>query len=174
MLLNVFGYNRPALRLYARLGYQPAASLLARPLDGPATGPATVRLEPLSQADAEEYRETLAAADPHHAQALRNGQPDDPGHEFWEAYAAERRLGRLWLQSQRRSDGLQVLVRDLSADERDLRVLLEAADRVARDRGATSLAIGVYGTKDPAPALRTLLEDEAGFSLTAQLMRKTL
>ena len=174
MLLNVFGYNRPALRLYARLGYQPVAALLARPLDGPATGPAQYRLEPLGPAEAEEYRAALAGADPHHAQALRDGQPDDPGHEFWAAYAGDRRLGRLWLSPQRRSDGLQLLVRDLSAGERDLRALLEAADRLGRDRGATVLAVGVYGTEDPAPALRALLEDEAGFSLTAQLMRKTL
>jgi GNAT superfamily N-acetyltransferase len=132
------------------------------------------RLRPLGPAEADGYREALAGADPHHAQALRADQPGDPGHELWAAYAGERRLGRLWLSPQRRSDGLQLLVRDLAAPVRDLPVLLEAADRVARDRGATSLAVGVYGTGNPARALRTLLEDEAGFSLTAQLMRKTL
>jgi ribosomal protein S18 acetylase RimI-like enzyme len=177
VLLNVFGYNRPALRLYAGLGYRPTAALLARPLDRRETAASektSLRLEPMARTDAEEYRAALAVADPHHAQALLDGTPDAPAHEFRTAYDGDRPAGRIWLQQQRRSDGLQVLVRDLSATERDQPALLAAAERVGRDVGATSLAVGVYGTDHPAQALRALLEDEAGFGLTAQLMRKTL
>jgi ribosomal protein S18 acetylase RimI-like enzyme len=191
--LNVFGHNVAALRLYDGLGYRPVATMLSKDLrlSEPAAGEVPrLRLQPLPAGDREGYRSAVQRADaermvrsgmlpaPEARQkaaddwaALARGGHRGVDHRAWLAYDGAVEVGRVWLQSLPRSDEEHVLALDLSPVDHGYRpALLLAAAEVSRERGAVALDASVFACE---PGVQECFE-EAGYTVTARLLRKDL
>jgi ribosomal protein S18 acetylase RimI-like enzyme len=100
-----------------------------------------------------------------------------PGHLLLTAVVGDRPVGRVWLQLEARPDGTQAVVQLLETEDGTdgdgpalVRAALAAVEEVCRARGASTVAVSVFGF-DRA-ALGFYRDD--GFRLTAQLMAKAL
>jgi len=188
--LNVFGHNRPAIRLYSGLGYDVAMSSLTLRLDDAPLDPGagTVRLEDVAAGETDaalrrledhladglacsllmsdrEARDEARAA---MARLLADG-PATPGALLLAARDGDTDLGEVWVHVAHRSDGPHAQAR-LLVDPARLAEVLAAVTRTCGARGVTSLDVTVHGFE---PEARSLYES-AGFTLTAMQMLKPL
>ncbi len=198
MRLNVFGHNRPAVRLYESLGYVVTGATMTCRLDvgRPADDVGGPRVElremtpgeyvvfrPRLEAD---YAANIARAGAMPMAEARRKSADDlasllprgrlsEGHLLWTAYDGTRPVGEVWVHLRQRSDGLhafgyQLEVREELRRNGYGRAVVEAALRACRERGVASAGLSVFGFNDGA---RRIYE-EVGFELTAQTMSKPL
>jgi GNAT superfamily N-acetyltransferase len=94
---------------------------------------------------------------------------------LWTAVVDDEAVGMGWLEMRQRPSGVSAWIYDISveADHRGRglgRGLLDALHAAARDLGATSMALNVFG--DNRTAIR--LYETAGYAVTAQQMRREL
>lgn len=99
-----------------------------------------------------------------------------PGMSLLSAYDAELRVGHVWLQLEPRiGETGEAWLYDIEVDARVRgrgygRALLEAAEVVARDAGATYLGLNVFGANEVARALY----ESADYEVKTLQMRKRL
>ena len=108
------------------------------------------------------------------AQLLPDGLASTDMH-LWTAVVDEEPVGMAWIELRQRASGVSAWVYDISVDAdhrgRGLgRGLLDALHAAARDLGATSMALNVFG--DNTTAIR--LYETSGYAVTAQQMRREL
>lgn len=195
--LNVFAHNQPARALYDSLGYQVAATQMARRLDLSAMPVPTrprVRLEPMTEAEFDRYRaraeqayaESFVASGTLPAAEARTRAADDfarllpeglatPGQHLWTALDADREVGMIWLAVSRTPDGLHAFGYDLLVPEPLRRhgygrAIMALAERECRDRGVVRVGLNVFGHNAGAHSLY----EQAGFEATSALMTKRL
>ena len=199
MRVNVFDRDTATGALLSGRGYAPAATQMSLDLTQPAldhAGPPapSIKLRLMTVAEyaafrvdqqavyADELRDSgLAAPEAAAARAAAElvellpvaGPP--AGHLLWTAWAADRAVGHLWLAVDDHHDGPRAFVYDIAvtADARRRgygRVIMQAAEQMARDRGCTSIGLSVFGFNHPARALY----DALGYQPTETLLRKTL
>lgn len=198
MRLNVFGHNRPAVRLYESLGYVVAGATMTCRLDverpsGDERGP-RVELRPMTPGEYVVFRPRLEADYAANlarsgvmpvAEARRKAADEltallphgrlSEGHLLWTAYDGTRAVGEAWVHLRPRSDGLHAFGYQLEVRE-DLRcqgygrAVVTAALRECRKRGALSAGLTVFGFNEGARRIYEAL----GFELTAQTMSKPL
>lgn len=198
MRLNVFGHNRPAVRLYESLGYVVAGATMTCRLDverpsgderrprvelRPMTSGEYVVFRPRLEAD---YAANLARSGVMPVAEARRKAADEltallphgrlsEGHLLWTAYDGTRAVGEAWVHLRPRSDGLHAFGYQLEVRE-DLRcqgygrAVVTAALRECRKRGAVSAGLTVFGFNEGARRIYEAL----GFELTAQTMSKPL
>ncbi|GGK33289.1 hypothetical protein GCM10010124_27530 [Pilimelia terevasa] len=154
----------------------------------------TVRLEPMTPAafDAYAARASLAYGDelaaagvlpPAEARekagtdfsSLLPQGLDTPGHDLWTAYADDEVVGLLWIWQTPESTGPYLHVCDIEVvpgrrGQGYGRALMEAAERVARERGAASIGLQVFGNNAVARALY----DSLGYAVVRAQMKKQL
>lgn len=97
------------------------------------------------------------------------------GHRLWTAYDGDVEIGVLWLQVERKSDGLQAFGYDFEVRPELRRkgygrAIMRAAEKVCRELGVVSVGLSVFGSNLGA---RTLYE-QMGFEVTAIHLRKRL
>ncbi|MFG3698371.1 GNAT family N-acetyltransferase [Micromonospora sp. NPDC047620] len=97
------------------------------------------------------------------------------GHHLWTAYDGDDEVGMLWLHVEQKSDGPHAFGYDFEvrADLRRKgygRAMIQAVEKLCRERGVVSIGLSVFGFNLPA---RTLYE-QMGFEVTALQMRKRL
>jgi len=196
MVLNVFGHNTAAMRLYDSLGFVVSSTMMTRRVDGalPAYDGPAVTLEPMTwdefdgyRAEAEaDYAGNVAAAGLLPAEEARAKATEDfarllpdglatVDHFFWTARDGDRPVGLLWLHIAPRSDGLHAFGYDFSVREELRRhgygrAMAHAAYDVCRQRGVVTVGLNVFGFNLGA---RTLY-DQLGFEVTAQQRKKAL
>jgi GNAT superfamily N-acetyltransferase len=100
---------------------------------------------------------------------------DTPNHFFFMASAAGDDVGWLWLEVEAAPGGVRAFVFDIVVDEQFRRrghgrAIMKGAEREARDRGATTLSLNVFGHNHGARALY----DSLGYRPTETLLRKVL
>ena len=93
----------------------------------------------------------------------------------WTAVVDDEAVGMAWIELRQRASGVSAWIYDISVDadhrSRGLgRGLLDALHAAARDLGATSMALNVFG--DNTTAIR--LYETSGYAVTAQQMRREL
>ena len=108
------------------------------------------------------------------AQLLPDGLASTDMH-LWTAVLEDEAVGMGWIELRQRASGVSAWIYDISLDAdhrgRGLgRRLLDALHAAARDLGATSMALNVFG--DNTAAIR--LYETSGYTVTAQQMRKDL
>ena len=108
------------------------------------------------------------------AQLLPDGLASAEMH-LWTAVVDDEPVGMGWIELRQRASGTSAWIYDISIDAahrgRGLgRGLLDALHDAARDLGATSMALNVFG--DNATAIR--LYETSGYAVTAQQMRREL
>ena len=108
------------------------------------------------------------------AQLLPDGLASTDMH-LWTAVVDDQAVGMGWIELRQRASGVSAWIYDISldADHRGQglgRGLLDALHAAARDLGATSMALNVFG--DNTAAIR--LYETSGYAVTAQQMRKDL
>ena len=119
--------------------------------------------------------DAVATAEGEFAELLPDG-PASPGMHLWTAVTgAGEVVGLGWLELRRRASGVSAWVYDvhLDADRRGQglgRQLMEALHEQARELGATTIALNVFGHN--TAAIR--LYDSLGYAVTAQQMRRDL
>ena len=119
--------------------------------------------------------DAVATAEGEFAELLPDG-PASPGMHLWTAVTgAGEVVGLGWLELRRRASGVSAWVYDvhLDADRRGQglgRQLMEALHERARELGATTIALNVFGHN--TAAIR--LYDSLGYAVTAQQMRRDL
>ncbi len=91
------------------------------------------------------------------------------------AVVADEPVGIGWIELRQRASGTSAYVFDIRLDEDRRgqglgRALLEALHDAARDLGATSMMLNVFG--DNPTAIR--LYETSGYAVTAQMMRREL
>lgn len=104
--------------------------------------------------------------------------PDDlasPGMHLWTAVVDDQPVGIGWIELRQRVSGTSAYIFDIRLDDDRRgqglgRALLEALHDAARDLGATSMMLNVFG--DNPTAIR--LYETSGYTVTAQMMRKDL
>ncbi|MFI6263299.1 GNAT family N-acetyltransferase [Micromonospora sp. NPDC051006] len=104
--------------------------------------------------------------------------PDDldtEGHHLWTAYDDDVEIGMLWLQIERKSDGLHAFGYDFEVRPELRRkgygrAIMHAAEEVCRQLGVVSVGLSVFGFNLGA---RTLYE-QMGFEVATIHMRKRL
>lgn len=155
---------------------------------------AEVRLRPMTADEYDAWREqsvrdyaaeiaTSRDLDPESAAAQSAGEfaellPDglaSANMHLWTAVVDDEAVGIGWIELRRRASGLSAWIYDISVDAdhrgRGLgRGLLDALHAAARDLGATSMALNVFG--DNRTAIR--LYETSGYAVTAQQMRREL
>lgn len=94
---------------------------------------------------------------------------------LWTAVVDDEPVGMGWIELRQRASGVSAWIYDISvdADHRGKglgRGLLDALHAAARDLGATSMALNVFGGN--ATAIR--LYETSGYAVTAQQMRRDL
>ena len=173
MLLNVFGHNTVARRLYESLGYTVSVTHLGRRLDTTVPlasyGDPAVRLEPMTERQFAAYR---GRAENH--ERLPIG-PDATDQLFWTSYDGDTEVGMVWLSMSTRSDGRHAFGRDLWVDELwrhrgYARAIMVAAEQACRDRGVVAVDVDLDG---PDHGARSSYE-QMGFTVTATRMGKDL
>jgi GNAT superfamily N-acetyltransferase len=97
------------------------------------------------------------------------------GMHLWTAVVDDEPVGMGWIELRQRASGVSAWIYDISveADHRGRglgRGLLDALHAAARDLGATSMALNVFG--DNPTAIR--LYETSGYTVTAQQMKKEL
>ncbi|MGZ4493768.1 MAG: GNAT family N-acetyltransferase [Nocardioides sp.] len=197
--LNVFGQNTAARRLYDLLGYEVAATMMSKRLDGapPADeeSAATVRLVPMTEEryavfrpqQEASYAANIAASGefgPEQARAKAAADfdrllPDGlatPGHELWTGHDGDgTAVGFLWLHVTERSDGRHAFGYDIEVrdDLRRLgygRAMMRTAEVLCRDQGVVSVGLSVFGFNAGARALY----EQQGFTVSAESRVKVL
>ena len=118
--------------------------------------------------------DAVATAEGEFAELLPDGLAS-PGMHLWTAHVGDEAVGLGWLELRRRTSGVSAWVYDvhLDADRRGQglgRQLMEALHEQARELGATTIALNVFGHN--ATAIR--LYDSLGYAVTAQQMRRDL
>nr|WP_253942427.1 GNAT family N-acetyltransferase [Nocardioides sp. zg-1230] len=108
------------------------------------------------------------------AQLLPDGLASTDMH-LWTAVVDDQAVGMGWIELRQRASGVSAWIYDISLDAdhrgRGLgRELLDALHAAARDLGATSMALNVFG--DNTAAIR--LYEASGYAVTAQQMRREL
>lgn len=108
------------------------------------------------------------------AQLLPDGLAS-PDMHLWTAVVDEEPVGMGWFELRQRASGVSAWIFDISVDEARRgqglgRGLLEALHDAARELGATSMTLNVFG--DNATAIR--LYESSGYAVTAQQMRREL
>ena len=108
------------------------------------------------------------------AQLLPDGLAS-AGMHLWTAVVDDEPVGMGWIELRQRASGVSAWIYDISvgADHRGRglgRGLLDALHAAARDLGATSMALNVFG--DNPTAIR--LYETSGYTVTAQQMKKEL
>jgi ribosomal protein S18 acetylase RimI-like enzyme len=156
--------------------------------------PDELRLRPMSQEEYDAWREqsvrdyaaeiaTSRDLDPDAAAAQAAGEfaellPDglaSTGMHLWTAIAGDEPVGIGWFELRQRASGVSAWIYDISLDPGRRgqglgRALLEALHDAARECGATSMTLNVFGHN--TAAIR--LYDSAGYVVTAQQMRREL
>jgi ribosomal protein S18 acetylase RimI-like enzyme len=94
---------------------------------------------------------------------------------LWTAYDGAAEVGMLWLLIETRSDGRRAFVGDVRVRAEVRRrgygeAIMTAAEALGRERGATTIALNVFGNNVGARALYEGL----GYETTAVQMRKLL
>jgi ribosomal protein S18 acetylase RimI-like enzyme len=94
---------------------------------------------------------------------------------LWTAVVADEAVGMGWFELRQRASGVSAWIFDISVDpvhrgKGHGRALLDALHDAARELGATSMTLNVFG--DNATAIR--LYESAGYSVTSQQMRLEL
>lgn len=94
---------------------------------------------------------------------------------LWTAVVDDAPVGIGWFELRQRASGVSAWIFDISLDEERRgqglgRGLLEALHGAARELGATSMTLNVFG--DNATAIR--LYESSGYAVTAQQMRREL
>ena len=155
---------------------------------------AEVRLRPMTQDEYDAWREqsvrdyaadiaksrdldpaaALAHSERDFAELLPDGLASKDMH-LWTAVAGDEPVGMGWIELRQRASGTSAWINDISVDAdhrgRGLgRGLLDALHDAARDLGARSMALNVFG--DNATAIR--LYETSGYVVTAQQMRREL
>ena len=97
------------------------------------------------------------------------------GMHLWTAVVEDEPVGMGWIELRQRASGVSAWIYDISVHAghrgRGLgRGLLDALHDAARDLGATSVALNVFG--DNATAIRPY--ETSGYAVTAQQMRREL
>lgn len=121
--------------------------------------------------------------DPAAAEAASRGEfaellPDgltSPGMHLFTAVVGDEPVGIGWFELRQRASGTSAWIYDirLDGDRRGQglgRALLEALHDAARDLGATTMTLNVFG--DNPTAIR--LYETSGYTVTAQQMKRTL
>ncbi len=110
------------------------------------------------------------------AQLLPDGLAS-PGMHLWTALAGERLepVGIAWMELRRRAAGVSAYIYDIAVDPDHRgqglgRGIMEALHDAARDLGATSISLNVFGHN--ATAIH--LYDSLGYAVTAQQMKRDL
>ena len=160
--------------------------------------PSRVRLRPMTQDEYVAWREqsvrdyaadiaTSRDLDPAAAAAQSAGEfaqllPDglaSPDMHLWTAVidegAGDEVVGIGWFELRQRASGVSAWIYDISLDPARRgqglgRGLLDALHDAARDLGATSMTLNVFG--DNATAIR--LYESSGYTVTAQQMKRDL
>jgi ribosomal protein S18 acetylase RimI-like enzyme len=155
---------------------------------------ATVRLEPMTDAQYRSYRETAndgyarqiadagataldearRKAEADFARLLPDGLAT-PGMHLWTAYADAEPVGLMWLHVEEKPDGRHAFVYDIEVREQARRqghgrAIMRAAERACRDMGVVIVKLNVFG---PNTGARALYEQE-GFEVTSVQMHKRL
>ena len=122
----------------------------------------------------------LEAAERRSAVELAELLPDglaSPGMHLWTAETADtgERVGIGWVELRRRRPGVSAWIYDIEVDASRRgaglgRALMEALHDAARDLGATSVALNVFGQN--TAAIR--LYESLGYGVTAQQMTREL
>lgn len=157
-------------------------------------GSGSVRLRPMTQEEyaawrersVREYATEIAKSrdlDPESAAAQSAGEfaellPDGLSSRdmhLWTAVVGDEAVGMGWFELRQRASGVSAWIYDISVDparrgEGLGRGLLDALHDAARELGATSMALNVFG--DNATAIR--LYDSLGYTVTAQQMKRDL
>lgn len=174
--------DEPARDALADLdGFVRRATNMALPLDGEIADPGGLRLDPMSEAEfddyladgTEEYIGELRAAGMSEASARKQGEeqmaelvPDglaSEGMSFFTARVDGTAVGTLWLSTQRP----MAFVYDIKVDESQRRkgygaAIMNAGARWCRDRGHPALGLNVFGHNPHARALY----DKLGYHVT--------
>jgi ribosomal protein S18 acetylase RimI-like enzyme len=110
------------------------------------------------------------------AELLPEG-PDSPGMHLWTAETGDpaEPVGMGWIELRDRAAGASAWIYDIRVDSSRRgqglgRAVLEALHDAARERGATSIALNVFGHN--TTAIR--LYDSMGYAVTAQQMKRDL
>ena len=109
------------------------------------------------------------------AELLPDG-PDSPGMHLWTAETGTgERIGLGWIELRRRASGTSAWIYDIQVDatrrgEGWGRRLMEALHDAARDLGATTMSLNVFGHN--TAAIR--LYESLGYAVTAQQMKRDL
>ncbi len=108
------------------------------------------------------------------AQLLPDGLASSDMH-LWTAVVDDEPVGIGWFELRQRASGVSAWIFDISLDEEHRgqglgRRLLEALHDAARELGATSMTLNVFG--DNTTAIR--LYESSGYAVTAQQMRREL
>jgi len=111
-----------------------------------------------------------------YAQLLPDGLAS-PGMHLWTAEAGDTSdaVGLGWIELRRRTSGVSAWIYDIHVDasrrgEGLGRALMEALHGAARELGATSIMLNVFGQNTAAIALY----DSLGYAVTAQQMKRDL
>lgn len=108
------------------------------------------------------------------AELLPDG-PSTPHMHLFSAVVDDEPVGMGWVELRERASGVSAWIYDISLDPARRgqglgRGLLDALHDAARDLGATSMALNVFG--DNAAAIR--LYESSGYTVTAQQMKRDL
>jgi ribosomal protein S18 acetylase RimI-like enzyme len=98
-----------------------------------------------------------------------------PDSYLWTGWDGDTPVGLIWVQIKPRGQELRAFVYDVEVREEHRRKgygrdLMLAAEQESRDRGATAIALNVFGYNTGARALY----EELGYGITAITMRKQL
>jgi ribosomal protein S18 acetylase RimI-like enzyme len=108
------------------------------------------------------------------AQLLPDGLAS-PDMHLWTAMVGDETVGIGWIELRQRASGVSAWIFDIRVDSERRgqglgRGLLEALHDAARELGATSMTLNVFG--DNPTAIR--LYETSGYTVTAQQMRREL
>jgi GNAT superfamily N-acetyltransferase len=193
--LNVFGHNAVAIALYRDLGLVVTGATLTAPLPRPGGPDGGLQVRPAGDLEVSQVRARLAqeragdltrSSGLASAQALRRAEDEvrralahrsvTTEQLLLAAYDGDTAVGTLWLELERLSDGLHVVLRDLWTPPGPQRrttvpAVLVAALGTATDLGATCLRL-TWPDVDRTSAREVY--DDLGFAVTAQTMEKPL
>jgi ribosomal protein S18 acetylase RimI-like enzyme len=157
-------------------------------------GDAVVRLRPMTQDEyvvwrersERDYAEDIATSrdlEPEAAMAQSAGEfaqllpqgLSSPDMHLWTAVVGDESVGMGWFELRQRASGVSAWIFDISVDPARRgqglgRGLLDALHDAARELGATSMTLNVFG--DNPTAIR--LYESSGYTVTAQQMKRDL